>query len=1068
MKRTLTVLLLLCMGAGQLLANTARHRLTWRADPATTIVIGWDQTSGSSPIVYYGTTDYGTNWSAYPNSKQPDRVVYHKGMNNNFARLTGLRPNTAYYFVIRDSQGTSRRFWFKTTPDNSNERLSFIAGGDSRNNRTPRRNANKLVAKLRPHAVFFGGDMTSYGSNSQWRNWFDDWQYSIGTDGRIIPFVATRGNHEGSNSDIVNLFDVPSSSVYYALTFGGNLVRSYTLNTEISISGSQTTWLNNDLRANNGVTWKMAQYHKPMRPHVSSKSEGNSQYSNWASLFYNYGVKLVVECDAHTVKSTWPVRPSTGSGSDEGFVRDDANGTVYVGEGCWGAPLRGNNDSKAWTRNSGMFNQFKWIFVDRNRIECRTIKVDNADRVGTVSDADIFAAPSNLDIWSPSNGSVVTIRNANGNQAPAVSLTSPSNGSTYNSGQTVRFSANASDTDGSISKVEFFVDGSLIATDNVAPYSVDRVINDGSHSVWAKAYDNSGNQTSSSVRNFTVGAFSESINVRIAAGSDDVEEAPDGDVYANSSDLELIYDGYNGGNQVVGLRFTNISIPQGATITNAYLQFAADESNSGTTNLTISGHDTGNASAFSSSNRNVSGRSKTSARVTWNPSSWSSGELGSKQKTPELRTVVQEIVNRSSWTAGNAMAFIIEGSGERTAESYEGSSSKAPLLHVEYSVGNSSNNQAPTVALTAPTNGANYSSLGSITLRASASDNDGSVARVEFLVNGTVVATDNSSPYAYTWNVTSYGTYAIQARATDNDNASTLSTTRTVTFSPSSNQTFTFEKRVSDGNDDAEEAENGDMYRISSDLELVYDSYNNNANQHIGIRFRSVQVPQGAVITKAYIQFTADETHSGTTNLTVYGEDADNTNSYGSSDYNITSRSKTSARVSWSPVAWNSVGQAGSGQRTPELKAVVQEIVNRGGWQSGNAMAFIINGSGKRVAESYNGSSSKAPLLHIEYQMAGAGQRTTSFDHFGTEAWEVFMDGINVYPNPTTQNLTVEVLNGEKKAKVMIYSLDGKLMLVQNGVETKADLSVQHLPAGTYLIQVETETRVFKSKFVKE
>ncbi|HAP63004.1 MAG TPA: metallophosphoesterase, partial [Cytophagales bacterium] len=66
----------------------------------------------------------------------------------------------------------------------------------------------------------------------------------------------------------------------------------------------------------------------PMRPHVGSKSEGNNQYNNWANLFYNYGVKLGVECDAHTVKSTWPIRPSTGSGSDEGFVRDDANGTV--------------------------------------------------------------------------------------------------------------------------------------------------------------------------------------------------------------------------------------------------------------------------------------------------------------------------------------------------------------------------------------------------------------------------------------------------------------------------------------------------------------------------------------------------------------------------------------------------------------------------------------------------------------------------------------------------------------------------------------------------------------------
>jgi len=281
----------------QIQASNGKYRLTLRGNPATSIVIGWDQTSGSNPTIYYGTTDYGTNYSNYSNTKRSDRVVSYKGMNNHFARLTGLQPNTAYYFVIRDSQGTSDRFWFKTAPSD-NSRLSFIAGGDSRNNRTPRRNANLLVSKLKPHAVLFGGDMTDDDTNSEWITWFNDWQLTIAADGRMFPIVAARGNHEDSNRSVYNLFDVPSSSVYYAITFGNNLVRAYTLNTEISISGSQTTWLRNDLTDNPNTIWKIAQYHKPMRPHVSSKREGNSQYSNWARLFYDNGVKLVVECDA--------------------------------------------------------------------------------------------------------------------------------------------------------------------------------------------------------------------------------------------------------------------------------------------------------------------------------------------------------------------------------------------------------------------------------------------------------------------------------------------------------------------------------------------------------------------------------------------------------------------------------------------------------------------------------------------------------------------------------------------------------------------------------------------------
>ena len=82
-----------------------------------------------------------------------------------------------------------------------------------------------------------------------------------------------------------------------------------------------------------------------MRPHYASKSEGDDEYLNWAQLFYDHAVDLVIECDSHIVKRTHPVRPSTATGSDEGFIQDDVAGTVYIGEGCWGAPLRSADDA---------------------------------------------------------------------------------------------------------------------------------------------------------------------------------------------------------------------------------------------------------------------------------------------------------------------------------------------------------------------------------------------------------------------------------------------------------------------------------------------------------------------------------------------------------------------------------------------------------------------------------------------------------------------------------------------------------------------------------------------------
>jgi len=392
-------------------AHTDKYRLTLRDNPATSIVIGWNQISGVNTIVAYDTIDHGANFDAYAMRHGVDVKAPYHAMNNYFARLTGLIANKAYFFIIKDSEGQSQRFWFKTAPDNNNARLSLIAGGDSRNNREPRLNANLMVSKLKPHAILFGGDMTDGDTDEEWIEWMDDWQLTTSTDGRMYPIIAARGNHEQNNTVMTSLFDVPTENAVYATAFAGNLLRTYTLNSMISALGEQSIWLRNDLEANQNVIWKFAQYHLPMRPHQSGKIDNPLEYLAWANHFYNYGVQLVVECDAHMVKSTWPLKPTYALGSEMGFVRDDENGTVFVGEGCWGAPLRANDDDKGWTRNSASFNQFKWIFVDKQKVEIRTVKIDNTKSVSELANDNPFAMPDSIDIWKPSNGEVIILEN---------------------------------------------------------------------------------------------------------------------------------------------------------------------------------------------------------------------------------------------------------------------------------------------------------------------------------------------------------------------------------------------------------------------------------------------------------------------------------------------------------------------------------------------------------------------------------------------------------------------------------------------------------------------------------
>lgn len=406
-------------------AATARYRCMWRDDPATSMVIGWDQVAGSNPVLYYDVVDHGMDFGAYRMSKTPDQILAARGMSNHFVRLGGLKPNTVYYFIIKDSDGLSRPMSFKTAPDNPNARLSIIAGGDSRNHREARISANKLVGKLRPTVVLFNGDMTADDSAGAWRKWLDDWQHTIGTDGRLFPVIVARGNHEASNESLVEIFDVGNPGLVYALNFGGNLLRIYTLNSMIPSGGEQRDWLESDLRQHQDMTWRFAQYHHAIRPHTSGKPEKDELLIHWATLFHKYKVQLLIESDSHVAKWTYPIRPSNDRGSEQGFIRDDENGSVYIGEGCWGAPLRAVDDDKSWTRNSGSFNQFNWIFVDSEKVEVRTVMTDISDNVGEVSDRNIFEPPIGLSLWNPSNGDVLVISKDKPKPPPVVADAPP-------------------------------------------------------------------------------------------------------------------------------------------------------------------------------------------------------------------------------------------------------------------------------------------------------------------------------------------------------------------------------------------------------------------------------------------------------------------------------------------------------------------------------------------------------------------------------------------------------------------------------------------------------------------
>jgi hypothetical protein len=168
---------------------------------------------------------------------------------------------------------------------------------------------------------------------------------------------------------------------------------------------------------------------------------------------------------------------------------------------------------------------------------------------------------------------------------------------------------------------------------------------------------------------------------RVSTGSDDATEYTSGEdigyVTTGSSDLDLEV------GKMVGVRFQGIQVPPGSVINNAYIVFTAEDPDSGSWTLKITGQNSDNAATFTSSSYNISSRPETTASVTWSSStSWSDG---STYVTPALTSIVAEIIGRAGWVKGNSLVLMFLGQDdERDGWSYNGSSSRAPLLHIEF------------------------------------------------------------------------------------------------------------------------------------------------------------------------------------------------------------------------------------------------------------------------------------------------------------------------------------------------------------------------------------------------
>ncbi|MEZ5001781.1 MAG: hypothetical protein R2730_01985 [Chitinophagales bacterium] len=166
-----------------------------------------------------------------------------------------------------------------------------------------------------------------------------------------------------------------------------------------------------------------------------------------------------------------------------------------------------------------------------------------------------------------------------------------------------------------------------------------------------------------------------------ASEDDAVENLGNGQTSIGNVDLSLVSSDHN--EQLIGVRFTNLNIPQGAVVSSARLVYNVDQLKDGWNELEIYAENTDHASPFEQTIGNITNRTKTQATIKLdNKAKWTN--INGSITSPNIAEVIQEIVNRPGWMEMNSIALVVKGSGGNTAIAYDGNPNLPPMLIVNY------------------------------------------------------------------------------------------------------------------------------------------------------------------------------------------------------------------------------------------------------------------------------------------------------------------------------------------------------------------------------------------------
>jgi hypothetical protein len=526
-------------------------------------------------------------------------------------------------------------------------------------------------------------------------------------------------------------------------------------------------------------------------------------------------------------------------------------------------------------------------------------------------------------------------------------------------------------------------------------------------------------------------AAADVLTAQVGASLDDVTEV-NGSLDATSSF-------WLGNGSVVGsyqgLRFTNVTIPPGSTITSARLQVYSTQNQWISLAFSIAGDASGNSATFTATSR-PSQRPTTAAvvnhsdNVNWPANTW--------QSLDEIKSVVQEIVSRTDWRSGQSLSLIVKGASTgayarkfaasfdiapanaaRLTVSYEAPTGPAPptvtlgvsptaiasgqtatlswttteanTVAIDQGIGVVSGSGSlvvkpgatTTYTITATNSAGSRSASAMVTVAAPAPDATLSVAPAQIAAGQSATMSWTSSGATSVTIDHGIGAVAGSGSLSVSPSSTTTYTLTAVNGSGSTTRTAVLTVTQS-GAPTTQVLTSADFVnevdqQITTDGAEWLGNGSSTTTSYAGIRFANVPIPRGSTITSARLQAYSSQSQWIRYSFSVTADAVGNSSAFSSASL-PSQRARTANPVNHNDdVSW----AAGTWYTLDEMSAVIQAVVSRPDWQTGNSLSIIAKGTGsgayaRKFISGFDRSAATAPRLVVTFSAPNAGPPPTA------------------------------------------------------------------------------------------